>query len=283
MRYGTDCKKVLKKFVNVFARFGLPDVLVTDGGPPFNSDHFVEFMSNQGIVVLKSPPYHPASNGQAERTVRTVKEILKKILLEPKMKQLDVEEQINYFLLNYRNSYLTKSGTLPSEHVLSYKPKVLLDLVHPKNHYKCNLAPRPQDSPIKENFGLDRADELEHLSPGDALWYRNYRPKQAERWVEATYVKRLSLNVFQISVNGHVMSAHREQIRLRKNTKLTGFTQINNNHKRRREDSSDDEPDFLGFPDQPKLSQPLLIVDKCISKSTVSGIRRSERLKKKRQ
>ncbi|XP_062704137.1 uncharacterized protein K02A2.6-like [Aedes albopictus] len=61
-----------------YMRFGLPDVVVTDGGPPFNSDKFVTFLENQGILVMKSPPYHPESNGQAERTVRGSDKKIKK-------------------------------------------------------------------------------------------------------------------------------------------------------------------------------------------------------------
>lgn len=56
MKKGTDCDKVLKRLVAFFARFGLPDVLVSDGGPPFNSYPFTEFLKKQGINVLKSPP-----------------------------------------------------------------------------------------------------------------------------------------------------------------------------------------------------------------------------------
>lgn len=78
MKQGTDCNKVLQRLAAFFARFGLPDVLVSDNGPPFNSFGFNSFLERQGIKVMKSPPYHPSSNGQAERLVRTVKEVLKK-------------------------------------------------------------------------------------------------------------------------------------------------------------------------------------------------------------
>ncbi|XP_062560914.1 uncharacterized protein K02A2.6-like isoform X1 [Armigeres subalbatus] len=67
MKTGTEASKVIRKFVAFFSRFGLPDVLVTDGGPPFNAHQFISFMERQGIKVLKSPPYNPSSNGQAER------------------------------------------------------------------------------------------------------------------------------------------------------------------------------------------------------------------------
>ena len=115
MKRGTDTGNTLKKLVAYFARFGLPDVLVSDGGPPFNSQAFVDFLKKrQGIKVFKSPPYNPASNGQAERLVRTVKEVLKKFLLDPEVAELNLEDQINLFLINYRNSS-TIDGQFPSE------------------------------------------------------------------------------------------------------------------------------------------------------------------------
>ena len=113
------------------ARFGIPDVLVSDNGPPFNSHNFVDFLQKQGIKVSKSPPYNPASNGQAERLVRTVKEVLKKFLLDSSFAELHLEDQINLFLLNYRNA-MTKDGKFPSEKVLGLRPKILIDLINPK-------------------------------------------------------------------------------------------------------------------------------------------------------
>lgn len=132
MRFGTDHRKVIKIFLSIFARYGLPDVLVTDGGPPFNSEYFINFFEKQGVIVMKSPPYHPSSNGQAERLVRLVKDALKKFLLDPEIRRLDEDERIIYFLMNYRNICLGKDGSFPSEHLLTYKPKTTLDLINPK-------------------------------------------------------------------------------------------------------------------------------------------------------
>ncbi|XP_062704094.1 uncharacterized protein K02A2.6-like [Aedes albopictus] len=57
MKFGTDARKVISKFMSVFARFGLPDVVVTDGGPPFSSKEFIVFFEKHGVKVMKSPPY----------------------------------------------------------------------------------------------------------------------------------------------------------------------------------------------------------------------------------
>ena len=86
--------------MTVFARFGLPDVMVTDGGPPFNSKEFSSFLEKHGVKVMKSPPYNPSSNGQAERLVRVVKDVFKKYLLDPQLRELDLNCKINYFLIN---------------------------------------------------------------------------------------------------------------------------------------------------------------------------------------
>ena len=46
---------------------GFPTTLVSDNGPQLVSEEFEDKMKKWGVKHLLSPPYHPASNGLAER------------------------------------------------------------------------------------------------------------------------------------------------------------------------------------------------------------------------
>ncbi|XP_040158056.1 uncharacterized protein K02A2.6-like [Anopheles arabiensis] len=63
---------------SIFARFGMPEKLVSDNGAQFTSDAFKDYCKQSGIEHIKTPPFHPQSNGQAERFVDTMKRALKK-------------------------------------------------------------------------------------------------------------------------------------------------------------------------------------------------------------
>ncbi len=57
----------------IFGRTLLPKQLVNDNGSQFTSERFREFTKINGIRYKTSPPWHPATNSQAERFVQTFK------------------------------------------------------------------------------------------------------------------------------------------------------------------------------------------------------------------
>ncbi|ETW98407.1 MAG: hypothetical protein ETSY2_42860, partial [Candidatus Entotheonella gemina] len=71
-------KVTTDKMRETFSTHGLPEILVTDNGTVFTSVEFETFLSRNGIRHITSAPYHPATNGLAERAVQTFKTAIKK-------------------------------------------------------------------------------------------------------------------------------------------------------------------------------------------------------------
>ena len=96
----TTSSKTITKLRHMFARFGIPKELVSDNGPQFVSEEFQYFLKQNGIRHIKSAVNHPASNGEAERFVRTFKQAMKKVKLE----SADIQVKLDRFLLSYRTT-----------------------------------------------------------------------------------------------------------------------------------------------------------------------------------
>ncbi|PIO76257.1 integrase core domain protein [Teladorsagia circumcincta] len=87
----------IKAMKRIFAQFGNPQTLVTDNGTQFTSTMSVEFCRQRGIRHIRSPPFHPQSNGQAERFVDTFERGLAKLKREGPS-----TEALQDFLMAYR-------------------------------------------------------------------------------------------------------------------------------------------------------------------------------------
>ena len=115
----------IEQLRSLFSVHGLPEVLLTDNGTVFTSSEFEEFMKKNEIRHVKSAPFHPASNGLAERAVQTFKEGMKKQSTE------SLNTPIAHFLFHYRITPCTTTGTGPAELLFGRIPRSHLDLLKP--------------------------------------------------------------------------------------------------------------------------------------------------------
>lgn len=118
----------IEKMRKFFAVFGLPSVLVTDRGTQFTSDQFQKFLKRNGIVHKMGAPYHPATNGQAERYVQTFKDKIKAL----KCPRSEVHVELQQILMAYRRTVHPTTGKSPSMLVFGRQIKSRLDLLIPR-------------------------------------------------------------------------------------------------------------------------------------------------------
>ena len=76
--------KTIEVLRSLFARYGIPEEVVSDNGPQLASEEFSQFLKQNAVKFTRVPPYHPASNEAAERSVQTAKTFLTKQMLEGK-------------------------------------------------------------------------------------------------------------------------------------------------------------------------------------------------------
>ena len=164
----TTTQAVCKALMTLFARYGVPDTLVTDNGPQFSSAEFSTFARSWSFDHTTSSPHYPQSNGKAENAVKTVKRLFKKC------RQAGHSEY--RVLLDWRNTPTEGMGTSPAQRFLGRRCKTLLPLTH------TQLQPRyPTDDDTqalhrqkaKQKHYCDRsAKDLTHISRGDTVRMR---------------------------------------------------------------------------------------------------------------
>ena len=74
----TSSHEVIVHLKSIMARHGIPEELVSDNGPQFTSNRFAAFAKQWEFSHNTSSPKFPSSNGQAERAIQTVKNVLRK-------------------------------------------------------------------------------------------------------------------------------------------------------------------------------------------------------------
>ena len=104
-------REVIDKLSNHFARYGIPELFITDGGPQFGSLEFKEFARVWEFEHHLTTPYHSQSNGKAESTVKEAKRLLKKAA------SADINPKL--ILLEHRNTATGVIGLSPAQRMFN--------------------------------------------------------------------------------------------------------------------------------------------------------------------
>ena len=191
----------------MFATHGLPEVLATDNGPCFTSEKFSQFMKRNSIRHVRTAPYHPASNGLAERAVQTVKEGLRK------QKEGSIQARVNWFLFQYRITPHSSTGKPPAELLMGRQLRSHLDLMHPQ------LGERVAANQELQKEGHDKHAKARVFVAGDSVFARNFTSGQA--WLNGVISQALGPLSYQVELSdGRVVCRHVDHLHFRAATPL---------------------------------------------------------------
>lgn len=188
---GKTTKETLHHVRETVARFGLPKVLVTDNDPTFASDQMRTFCKENGIRLMHSPPFHPASNGQAERFVAVMKSSLKKLSSEGG----DLRTNLQRFLFRQR-MVESSTGETPAARMIGRQLRSRLD---------CLRGCENQTSSFDEN------SKFEVNQP---VMVRDYRSRNPT-WIPGRIKKQCGTRICEVNVPNGVWKRHFEQMRPR--------------------------------------------------------------------
>lgn len=189
---------VIHRVRETITRFGIPIQLVSDNGPQFVSAEFKSFCASNGIRHSTSSAYHPRSNGEAERFVKTFKKSMQHATG-------DKELALQKFLFTYRITPHSTTGSAPSELLQGRKLRSLLDLVRPNVEEKVSVSQQQQ----RKDF--DKRTRDRHFTAKQKVWVQTFS-KNEPKWTLGTIVKAVGPVSYQISVINKTIKRHVDHI-----------------------------------------------------------------------
>ena len=128
------------------------------------SEELQTFLAANGIIHRQSSPYHPATNGLAERAVQTFKQSMRKL-------SGPLDSRLSQFLFQYRIMPHTSTEISSAEAMFGQPLRSHLNLVY------FNTGRRVQTQQPK-----CQSQKLRTFQPGDNVLFRNFGVKYP-KWI----------------------------------------------------------------------------------------------------
>jgi hypothetical protein len=205
--YDTTAKSVISKLKQHFARYGLPEVVVSDNGPQYACEEFASFARKWDFEHRPSSPGNSQANGKAESAVKTAKALIKKAKKagsDPLMAILD-----------HRNTPPANMDS-PAQRSFGRRTRTLLpmtkNLLQPKK-IECEINKKQiQGQQEKQQIYYNNgAKDLKPLEEGDVVRLHPFVRDQV--WKKGKVLKRLDERSYDIQTENGVLRRNRVHVK----------------------------------------------------------------------
>ena len=200
-------KEVITKIKQHLARHGLPNVLISDNGPPFNSAEFARFAEQYEFEHLTSSPGYPQSNGKAENSVKTAKRLI--------MKAKEDQKDPFLSLLDWRNTPSEGIGSSPVQRLFNRRTRTKLptskNLLKPAIPEVSERLKKRKD--LQKQYYNKSTKDLCELKPGQIVRIKPFGNQKI--WKKAKVDQKIGIRSYQvITQEGTILRRNLRHIRL---------------------------------------------------------------------
>ena len=161
----TDHRATIQAMDRMMSRFGIPEVVRSDNGPPFNGKEFSKFARYMGFEHKPVPPRAPWTNGLVERFMPNLKKVIQIAIQEGK----NWKQEMQNFLRAYRATLHSTTDCAPAELMFNGRRyKTRLPCPQKKIVFIKQKEVKKKDEERKEEM-KNAADSKRYVKPNDII------------------------------------------------------------------------------------------------------------------
>ena len=222
----TTTEKIAEKILKYIYQHGIPDQIITDQGTNLQAELLNEIYDMLDIHKTRTSPYNPRADGQSEKFVQTIKQMIS-AYVEENHKNWD--EKLDALSFAYNTSTHGSTKYSPFYLVYGRYPKIPLDLFKQSTNMDTTITVdgfcKKQEEILKDAFQQviknrehkmdkekirhERQVRKERYEINDLVWLRNTQGKKNtskklnKKWIGPYRITKNLNNVnYEIKLNG---------------------------------------------------------------------------------
>ena len=207
-------KVIISKLKEHFATRGIPNEVVSDNGPTFNSMEFAIFLRSTGVEHVTSSLLYPQSNGRVENARKTAKKLLKK------SKESGTEYYLS--LLNWRNTPTEGMNTSPAQRMFGRRTRTQLptaeELLRPQTAAVETIKEQTLKRKEKQAFYYNQhVKELSPLKNGQVIRVAPHPTDKQKKWSKGKVEDQVDIRSYRVRTeDGRVFWRNRRRLKCSK-------------------------------------------------------------------